>query len=127
MNEQAKKSSGFVKGILKAVIFGIILFSVLTLFVSAIFYLFTVKEDIIPVAFKIILFTSVFVTGIFSSKNASSKGFLRGIASGVIFICFILLLFSFFKKATDGRDLITYIIMLLLSFFGGILGINSQW
>lgn len=125
MNEQALKGMGFFKGICKATAIGTVFFAVFTLLTSAVFHFFTIKEDIIPVAFKIILFLSAFLTGILSSKNAGSKGYLRGITSGMIFIFIVSVLFWILKKPTDGKDVITYIIMLLLSFFGGILGINT--
>lgn len=126
MNEQTLKNTGFFKGIFKATVAGTVVFAILTLLTSVVFYFFSVKEEIIPLAFKIILFLSAFVTGILSSKNASSKGYLRGIASGMIFIFIVFVLFWILKKPTDAKDGITYTIMLLLSFFGGILGINYQ-
>lgn len=126
MNEATKKENNFIKGVLKAVLLGIVIFSALILLISAFFYFFKIKEDFIPITFNIILFASAFLVGIFSSKNALSKGYLRGLASGILFIGFTVLLFLIFKKTIVGKDGISYTIMLLLSFFGGILGINSQ-
>lgn len=126
MNEQTEKKGNSVFGVLKADIFGILIFVILTLLTSAVFYFFMVKEDIIPIAFNIILFLSAFVTGIKASHTAQSKGYLKGFFSGIILVILMAVIFWIFKKPITAKNYITYIIMILLSSFGGIVGINSK-
>lgn len=126
MNEQAEKNEGLIFGVLKAIIFGILLFVLLTLIGSAVFYIFSLPENIIPIVFNIILFSSAFITGIKTSQKAHSKGYLRGLLGGFLLVLVMAVVFWIFKKPITAKSYITYMIMMLLSSFGGIVGINSK-
>ena len=125
LNEQKTKDIG-AGAVIKAVIIGIILFFILILASALIFSAFMPDSAYIPTVFNIIFFLCAFLVGLKSSGSYSTKGYLRGIAGGIIYIAVLAIIFSFFKKPVTGKTYITYITALLISLTGGIVGVNSK-
>lgn len=115
-----------IKGMSLAILKGIAFFIAGIIIFSAVFYFFTIDETYIPILRTALIFITAFLTGIFSSKKELSKGWLRGLISGVV-LC---ILFIAGSKLWGGnavlKSAVTYIIMLALSTLGGIIGINVK-
>ena len=114
-----------IKEIIFAVLKGMVFFAIGVLIFSAVFNFFTVNESYIPIVRCGLLFLSSFLTGIWSSKKQTSKGYLRGLISGLIFAALLLI----FSLVTNGgshimKAAVTYLIVIIMSVLGGIIGIN---
>ena len=117
-------NKGGIAGILSAVLKGVAFFAICVLLFSAVFFLFTVNESYIPICYNGLVFLTAFFVGIWSSKNQSTKGYLRGLFGGLAFT----LLFMVFSSLYGGKPVthaaVTYFIMIIISICGGIIGIN---
>ena len=112
--------------LLKAAAIGFIFTLLALLIVSGIFYLFSVNENYISIALPFIVYLSSFITGINSSKNAPDRGYQNGMLSGLIFGG-IYTLISVFLNGADPLGIVTkLLIILIVSTFGGIIGINLK-
>lgn len=115
-----------VKGVALSVLKGISFYILLVLIFSAVFWLFSINETYIPIIKSGLSFLTAFLTGLWSAKNGSDKGYLRGLFSGI----FLVLLFMAISLIFGGESLIksavTYFIMIIISISGGIIGINAK-
>ena len=126
MNEQKKPKNIGAGAIIKAVLFGVILFFILIFAGALIFSAFMIKSSYVKTVFYIILFLCAFLTGLKSSSGYNKKGYLRGIASGILYILILAAVFKFIDKPLTSKTYVTYIISLLLSTAGGIAGMSSK-
>lgn len=111
-------------GILTALIKGIIFFIACILLFSAVFFLFTVNEAYIPICLRGLMLLTAFLTGIWSSAKEISKGYLRGLISGLLLTVVFIVFSLFLSEKTVTQSAVTYLIMIVISVFGGITGIN---
>lgn len=73
------------------------------------------------ITFLIVIFINSFILG----KKAKSKGYLEGIKLS-LFIIIIFLLFTLFTKSFTIKYLLYYLIILITSAFGGMVGISIK-
>ena len=74
----------------------------------------------------IIIIISIFIGAFLIGKNSPKKGYLEGIKYAIIFILFILILNLLITKNFNFNLIIYYIIILISSIFGSMLGINFK-
>ena len=80
------------------------------------------NKTIIIILFSIIMF----IIGIILGKNSNNKGYLKGILFSIICVLFIILLSLIFKYPINISSLIYYIILVISTTFGSMLGINKK-
>lgn len=109
--------------------FGLILFSIFlfSILIATLNYFNILGSKSIEI-FKIIsIIISMLIGSIYLGKNSNQKGFLEGIKMGIIMIIF-LFIFNFlaFDQSFDISNIFFYIIILMSSILGSILGINKK-
>jgi len=76
----------------------------------------------------IITITSIimFIIGIILGKNSNNKGYLKGILFSTICILMLIIISLLFKFSLNINSLIYYIILIIATTFGSMLGINKK-
>ena len=108
---------------LKVLAIPIISFLILPLIIS-IFNLFGLQTNKI----FLIVITSIImlISGFLIGKKSSKKGFISGAILGFIFIIFLIFLGLFFKVNFSFGRFIYFIILILSTMVGSIIGINKK-
>jgi len=78
--------------------------------------------------FKLVIaLISIFVGGFIMGKNSKQKGWLEGIKLGLI-ILFILVIINYIilNQSFEIRNLVYYLILMVSSIFGSMIGINKK-
>lgn len=105
-----------------AYLFGSIL--LLTLLLSILNYFIKLPSNIIKIIIPII---SIFYSSIILGKNSTNKAYLEGIKFALVYIIFIFLFSILIIKIKIKIDiLLYYVILILTSMFGSMIGINSK-
>ncbi len=105
-----------------AYLFGSIL--ILTLLLSIINYFIVLPTNTIKIIIPIV---SILYSSIILGKNSNSKAYLEGIKFSLIYILFIFLIsILFFKTKIKIDILLYYLILVLTSMFGSMIGINTK-
>ena len=115
-----------IKRFALAVLKGILFFLAGVIIFSAVFYFFTVNETYIPIVRSGLVFLTAFITGLWSSKGETSKGYLRGLASGLILAVLFITASKIFGESPVLKSVVTYLIMIVIATIGGIIGINVK-
>ncbi len=86
--------------------------------------LFTKGSDIV---LFIAMILTLFVIGFNFGKKAEKKGYLEGLKIGIVFIFFLLLInFLFYRTGFSLERLIYYLVLILSSVLGSMVGINKK-
>lgn len=111
------------KNILKIILIPLLSFLILP-FLLSIFNLLGifVNKIILIIISSLIMFISGFLIG----KKSSNKGYLNGGILGLSFIFILIIVSIFFKINFNIERFIYYIILLLSTVLGSILGINKK-
>lgn len=97
-------------------------------FIISIFNYFNIINDKIVSIFKIIIpIISLLIGGFYMGKRSIKKGFLEGIKLGAIF-SLILIIFNFlaFGNSFKFKYLLFYLILIISSVLGSMIGINRK-
>ena len=97
-------------------------------FIITFFNYFNIISDKIISIFKILIpIISLFIGGIQIGKRSKNKGWLEGLKLGLIFSMF-LLIFNFlaFSNSFKLKYLLFYLIIIISSIFGSMIGINRK-
>jgi len=97
-------------------------------FITTIFSYFNIFNDKITSIIKIIIpVISMFVGGFYIGKKSLKKGFLEGLKLGAIFSS-ILIIFNYLAldNSFKFKYLLFYIILIITSIFGSMIGINRK-
>lgn len=97
-------------------------------FTISIFSYFNIINDKIVSIFKIIIpIISLLIGGFYMGKRSIKKGFLEGIKLGVIF-SLMLIIFNFlaFGNSFKFKYLLFYLILIISSVLGSMIGINRK-
>ena len=100
---------------------------ILTLLITILNYFNLFSEGLVNV-FKIIIpIISLFVGGFLMGKSSNEKGWIEGLKFSLIFII-LLILFNLMGlgSSLEFKNLLYYVIIIISSIFGGILGINKN-
>ena len=93
------------------------------LLVSILNYFIPFKIKIIKIIIPIL---AVFISSIILGKQSKEKAYLEGIKFSTIFIIFITIIKILLKSTFNYKVFIIYIIMIISSILGSILGINIK-
>jgi len=100
---------------------------ILTFLITTLNYFNIISDKIISI-FKILIpVISLFIGGIQIGKRSKSKGWLEGLKLGLIFSVF-LLIFNFlaFSNSFKFKYLLFYLIIIICSILGSMIGINRK-
>ena len=111
---------------LKAVGIGFIFIFIALLLTAGIFHLFSINENFIPSVLNFIVVLTSLIVGISASKSALDKGYQNGMLAGLIFGGAYILVSIFLNGADFVGILVKLLIILIVSTFGGIIGINLK-
>ncbi|MGE5455686.1 MAG: TIGR04086 family membrane protein [Ignavibacteriales bacterium] len=116
-----------MKKIGRALLYTIGTILILTLIVT-IFNYFNIFSYKVVVVFKIIIpILAIFIGGFIMGRKSLNKGWLEGIKYAIIFIIILSIMnYLFLKTGFKLQDLIYYLILMLTSAFGSIMGINYK-
>ena len=115
-----------IKKMAFALLKGVAFFIAGVIVFSAVFYFFTIPEEYIPILRTALIFITAFLTGVWSGKGVASKGWLRGIVAGILLSVLFIIGSKIWGGASVLKSAITYSIMIAVSLFGGIVGINVK-
>lgn len=100
---------------------------ILTFIITCLNYFNIINDKIISI-FKILIpLISLFIGGIIIGKSSKNKGWLEGLKLGLFFSVF-LLIFNFlaFSNSFKFKYLLFYLIIIISSIFGSMIGINRK-
>ena len=117
----------FLKRIGKSLGISLIILLSLTLLITILNYIGLIGTKIVNVFSYITPFISLFIGGIIIGKESLNKGWLEGIKYGIIcIIIFFIFNFLAFDTGFNISNIILYIITLVGSILGGMIGINLR-
>lgn len=101
---------------------------VILTFFSTLFNYFNILNDKVTSIIKIIIpVSSMFIGGFYIGKNTTKKGFLEGLKLGLIFsITLILFNYLAFDNSFKLKYLLFYLILIISSILGSMIGINKK-
>lgn len=103
------------------------IFLILLLFVCSLLNLIGVNSSITNLLIFIFNISLFFIFGIKSGKRANNKGYLAGLKIGGLFLLLLIIINLFTNRVIFSiSTLIYYIILILASVLGGMLGINKK-
>ena len=124
MNQPEKEGvSSVSKRILSAVLVGWLFLFAGVLLSALVFHIFSLPEGAIPWVSAILCYIAAFFSGYLAAKGVKRKGFLKGLWAGVLFVVVYLIVALVMQSQIK---IWNTIILLVLSVFGGIVGINQK-
>lgn len=117
----------FVKKTGKSLLISIVVLFVLTFIMTFLNYINFLKFNLVNIFEIAILFITVFSGSFNMGKNSKKKGWLEGIKFGGIFLL-ILIIFNYlgFNIKFEIKNLLYYLILLVSSILGGMIGISFK-
>lgn len=117
----------FIIKYLKSFIYILISILLLSIIIGTLSYFNILGNSAIKIFELITIIISMFIGGLYLGKNSNKKGFLEGLKIS-LFMIVLLFLFSYlgFDKSFNLSMLFFYIIILISSILGSILGINKR-
>lgn len=105
----------------------ILLFTLISSFLlTALNYINLLPNNIFKIIKILIMIILFFISGFFAGKISIKKGWLSGLEIGSILLIIIIILDLILKINFNYKVIIYYIILLLLSTIGSIIGINKR-
>ena len=124
MNQPEKEGVQTVsKRIIGAAVVGWLFLLAGVLLSAFVFHIFSLSEGAIPWVSAILSYIAAFLCGFLAAKGVKSKGFLKGFWAGVLFVVIDLIVVLTVQAQFR---IWNAIILLVLSVFGGIVGINKK-
>ena len=117
----------FLKKIIKSLGFSIGILLGLTLIITILNYIGIIGTTIVDAFSYITPFISLFIGGLLLGKESNNKGWLEGIKYGLIcIVIFFIFNFLAFNQIFNTKSIILYIVTLIASILGGMIGINMK-
>ena len=116
----------FLKKLLSNFLFAFIFIIILIGITTFFSYFNILNNNIIKIIKLLIPIIAIFISSFRMGKCGKKRGYLQGIYLGISFISFIFLINLLFFKSLDLKLLIYYLIILLVSAFGGMFGITKK-
>jgi len=105
---------------------GILLIIVLTFLTTLLNYFDIISSKTMSIIKIIIPLFCLFVSGFYLGKKANKRGFVEGIKIALFFIVFLIIINLILKQNFNVKDLIYYLLILISSIFGSMVGINRK-
>ena len=116
-----------IKKYLKSLGICFVLLLFLNLLITLLNYINIVNLQFINVFSYVIAFISCFISSLYLGKNSNNTGYIEGIKLGlIIIIIFILINYLLINSVFKLNNIIIYIIILISSIIGSMLGINLK-
>ena len=117
----------FLKKLGKSFLVSLIILLGLTLIITIFNYIGLLSLNIVNIFSYITPFIALFIGGVLMGKESVNKGWLEGIKFGLICtIIFIIFNYLAFDSFFNISNIILYIITLIASVLGGMIGINLK-
>ncbi len=117
----------FLKKIIKSLGFSIGILLGLTLIITILNYIGIIGTTIVDAFSYITPFIALFIGGLLLGKESNNKGWLEGIKYGLIcIVIFFIFNFLAFNQIFNTKSIILYIVNLIASILGGMIGINMK-
>lgn len=117
----------YLKNISISILYIIVSILILT-FITTLFSYFNIIGEKTISIFKITIpIISLFIGGFYIGKRSIKKGWFEGLKLGLIFII-LLIIFEFFALdiSFKGKNIIYYLIIIISSIFGSMIGISNK-
>lgn len=111
---------------LKALIYSFGTLIVLTFIFNTLNYINLITGTLFKVIKVIIPIISYFIAGFIMGKNSSKKCYLNGLSIGAIIVFIFLMISLIFKCSIGIKTIIFYLIYLIASIVGSMIGIMSK-
>lgn len=108
---------------LKNILIMSLLFIALTFIMTLLSYFNIINDKILSIVQIIIMIAIMFIGGFLTGNKVNSKGYKEGFIIGLIFITILLLLNIIFIHNFEFKNILYFIILLICSSIGGIVGI----
>ena len=110
---------------LKSFLYFFISLVILLLIITIFYYFDIISNNTIKYLRIIIVILSTFISGIKIGQLSNNKGYIKGIILGSI-ISLIFLIINFITKNLKITNIIYYLIIIIFSTLGSIIGINKN-
>ena len=97
-----------------------------TFIITLLNYFNLLSSNIANTLILIIVIASIFVGSFLLGKKSNKKGYLEGIKYSAIFILLLVIINLLFVKVFEIKSLIYFLIIVVSSTFGSMLGINKK-
>lgn len=115
----------YLKNLSKGLLTTIIIFIILSLILTLLNYFNLLNHTVLTICKMIIPLLSIGIGGFISGKKMVKNGWISGLINGLIITLFIFIL-SLIIKDFEFKNLIFFIIIIITSTFGSMLGINAK-
>ncbi len=85
-----------------------------------------INNKLLSILEIIISLTIMFIGGFLIGKKTNNKGWLEGLKIGLFFIILLFILNLIFVREFNFKSIIYYLILLISSSFGGMIGISKN-
>ena len=117
----------FLKKLGKSFLTSLIILFSLTLVITIFNYIGLFSLSIVNAFSYITPFIALFIGGLLLGKESNNKGWLEGIKYGLIcIVIFFIFNFLAFNQIFNTKSIILYIVTLIASILGGMIGINMK-
>ncbi len=115
----------YLKNLSKGLLTTITVFIMLSLILTLLNYFNLLNHTVLTICKMIIPLLSIGIGGFISGKKMVKNGWISGLINGLIITLFIFIL-SLIIKDFEFKNLIFFIIIIITSTFGSMLGINAK-
>lgn len=117
----------FIIKYLKSLTFIFIGLLLTTLIITLISYFNIFGTKIIKILEYLLIIISLFIGGVYIGKRSSNKGYIEGFKIGLITISILFIIgYLVLSKEINYKSLIYYLIIVISSILGSIIGINKK-
>lgn len=116
----------YLKKLLKSTIVAIASILILTLLFTLLNYFNIINNKVLNIFNIIIPIFSLALAGYILGKKSSKNGWLEGLKLGIIIIILMLIITLILNSKIEIKNLIFYLLLILSSSFGSMLGINKK-
>ena len=116
----------YFKSLLKTLLINFLVIIIGSILITLLYY-FNIIPNCIYNIFKLILpILSLFFTTKFFAKTAREKGYLEGAKIGALTVIIFIIITSLTKQGFNLKMTIYFLLLLITSAFGGMVGINQK-
>lgn len=115
----------YLKNLGRTLLYMFLIIIVFTLLVTLLSYFNIFNDNITKIMKYIIPIISVFVGGIMMGRRANKKGIIEGARLSFIIIAIFMLL-SVILSSFKGQSLIYYLIIIITTIFGSLIGVQKK-
>lgn len=115
-----------MKKFIKPTLYSLVGFLLFTFIITIFNYIGLIPYNVFKIIRIIGLLLTFFIDGFLVGKKSNKKGWLNGLEASLILIIIFLLLNLLFKSKFTITTLVGYIILIIITIIGSMLGINKK-